>query len=225
MKLYYHPISTISRPIVLMAKEEGIDLDYQLVDLTKGAQYQPEFLAINPSHQVPVLDDEGFVLTESSTILKYLGDKVRSPSYPSDPRLRARVHERMDWLNTGFYQDFAYGCVYPQVFEVMRRPDAAVQAAVVQHGREKSLGWLKILDQHMIGPRNRFLCGDALTIADYMGAIMVVGGEAIGADYSAFPNVARWLGNMKKLRSWQDVNAVFYQYLVEPNKGKSFVRL
>ena len=53
MKLYYHPVSTTSRPIVLFAAESDIKLDHQVVDLFTGEQYQPEYSAINPSHQVP----------------------------------------------------------------------------------------------------------------------------------------------------------------------------
>jgi glutathione S-transferase len=225
MKFYYHPVSTTCRPIMLLAGEAGIELDTQLVDLFTGAQYKPDYEAINPSHQVPVLEDDGFRLTESSAILKYLADKKGAASYPSDACQRARIHERMDWFNTGFYRDFSYGFVYPQIFPFMRRPDDAVQAGTIAYGREKALGWLKILDQSLIGPRNKFLCGDSITIADYLGAIMVIGGESIGADYSAYPNIRRWLDQMKALRSWQSVNAVFYQYLVEPNKGKSFLGL
>src|SRR6185369_14696137 len=105
MKLYYHPVSTTSRPIVLFAAESSVPLDYQVVDLFSGEQYKPEYSAVNPSHQVPVLEDGDFRLTESSAILKYLAEKTRSPAYPSDLRKRARVNERMDWLNTGFYRD------------------------------------------------------------------------------------------------------------------------
>ena len=225
MKFYYHPISTTSRPIMLLASEAGIELEYQVVDLFTGAQYKPEYEAINPSHQVPVLEDEGFRLTESSAILKYLADKKGVAAYPSDLRQRARVHERMDWFNTGFYRDYSYGYIYPQIFEFMRRPDPVVQAGTVAYGREKALGWLKILDQNLIGPRSNFVCGDALTIADYLGATMVLGGESIGINFSPYPNIVRWLGQMKALRSWPTVNAVFYQYLVDPNKGKTFVCL
>jgi glutathione S-transferase len=225
MKFYYHPVSTTCRPIMLLASEAGIELDNQLVDLTTGAQYKPDFEAVNPSHQVPVLEDDGFRLTESSAILKYLADKKGVATYPSEARQRARIHERMDWFNTGFYRDFSYGFLYPQIFPFMRRPDEVVQAATVAYGREKSLGWLKILDQSLLGPRNNFLCGDSITIADYFGAIMVLGGESIGANFSAYPNISRWLGRMKALRSWASVNAVFYQYMVDPNKGKSFVGL
>ncbi len=156
MKLYYHPVSTTSRPVVLFATESGIELDYQIVDLFTGEQYKPEYSAINPSHQVPVLEDGDFRLTESSAILKYLADKVHSPAYPSDLRKRARVNERMDWLNTGFYRDFSYGFLYPQIFPFMRRPDDHVQAGTVAWGKEKALGWLKVLDESLIGPRSKY---------------------------------------------------------------------
>ena len=225
MKLYYHPVSTTSRPIVLFASEAGIALDFQVVDLFTGEQYGPAYSAINPSHQVPVLEDDGFLLTESSTILKYLADKHGAAAYPSDLRQRARVNERLDWFNTGFYRDFSYGFLYPQIFPFMRRSDDTVQAATIAYGKEKALGWLKVLDESLIGPRNKFLCGDAVTLADYLGSIMALGIEAIGGNYAAFPNVTRWLGNMKALTSWGKVNEAYYQYVVDPNKGKSFTGL
>ena len=225
MKLYHHPVSTTSRPIVLFAHEAGIELDYEIVDLFTGAQYKPEYEAINPSHQVPVLDDGDFRLTESSAILKYLAEKAGSPAYPADLRKRARINERMDWFNTGFYRDFSYGFVYPQIFAFMRRSDDVVQAGTIAYGRERALGWLKVLDQSLIGPRNAYLCGDTITVADHLGATMVLGGEAIGLDLSAYPNIIRWMGNMKALKNWAKVNGAFYKYLVEPNTGKTFICL
>jgi len=225
MKLYYHPVSTTSRPVVLFATESGIDLDYQMVDVFTGAQYPPEYSAINPSRQVPVLEDGDFRLTESSAILKYLADKKGSAAYPSDLRKRARVNERMDWLNTGFYRDFSYGFLYPQIFPFMRRPDDTVQAATVAWGKDKALTWLKVLDEGLIGPRNAYLCGDDISLADYLGSMMVLGGEAIECRFDAYPNISRWLRHMKALKSWDKVNEAFYQYVVGPNKGKEFVRV
>jgi len=225
MKLFYHPVSTTSRPVVLFARESGIDLDYQIVDLFTGEQYKPEYSAINPSHQVPVLEDGDFRLTESSAILKYLADKVRSPAYPTDLQKRARVNERMDWLNTGFYRDFSYGFLYPQIFAFMRRPDDVVQAGTLAWGKDKAVGWLKVLDESLIGPRQAYLCGDEITIADYLGGMMVLGGEAIECRFGAYPNISRWLGNLKRLKHWPEVNEAFYKYVVDPNKGKEFVRV
>jgi glutathione S-transferase len=225
MKLYYHPVSTTSRPVVLFAHESGIDLDYQIVDLFTGEQYKPAYLEINPSHQVPVLEDGDFRVTESSTILKYLADKHGSAAYPAEARKRARINERMDWFNTGFYRDFSYGFLYPQIFPFLRRPDDVVQAGTLAFGKEKALGWLQILDQSLIGPSNGYLCGDSITIADYLGAMMMLGGEVIACDLGPYPNISRWMRNMKSLKSWEKVNEAFYQYVVAPNKGKQFVTL
>lgn len=91
MKLYYHPASTTCRPIMLLAAAEKLDLDYQLVDLFSGENYQPAFTSVNPNQAVPFLVDGDFQLAESSAILKYLAEQAKAPSYPADPRARARV--------------------------------------------------------------------------------------------------------------------------------------
>lgn len=206
MKIYYHPASTTSRPVMLFAAENGIDADFQLVDLFTGEHFKQPFEAINPNHLVPVLEDGGFRLTESSAILKYLADKIQSPAYPKDLRQRARVNERMDWINTQVCRDLCYGFIYPQVFPTHKRPSAEVQAATLAWGKERARGWMKVLDENLIGPKNAYLCGDQMTIADYFGASFVALGELVRCDYSAYPNVKRWLGNMKRLKSWNKVN-------------------
>ena len=206
MKIYYHPASTTSRPVMLFAAESGVKADFQLVDLFKGEHFQQPFEEINPNHLVPVLEDEGFRLTESSAILKYLADKIQSPAYPKDLRQRARVNERMDWINTQICRDFAYGFVYPQIFPMHKRPSAEVQSATLAWSRERAIGWMKVLDEHLIGPWNTYLCGEQMTIADYFGASFVALGELIRGDYVDYPNVERWLGAMKRLKNWSKVN-------------------
>ncbi len=209
MKLYYHPVSTTSRMIMLFAAEEGVDLDFQVVDLFTGEHMKDAYAAINPNRLVPVLEDGDFRLTESAAILRYLAEKVGSPAYPKDLQKRARVNERMDWLNSNLYRDLGYGLIYPQIFPHHNRGDA-LQPGTLAWGREKTKGWLKILDENMIGPRNAYLCGDQVTIADYFGAPMITLGEVIGCDYAPYGNVTRWLGNMKALKSWSKVNETFY---------------
>jgi glutathione S-transferase len=211
MKIYYHPASTTSRPIMLFAAESGANVDFELVDLFSGAQYKDEFLTINPSHMVPVLEDGDFRLTESSTILKYLADSIDSPAYPKPLRQRARVNERMDWINTQMSRDFTYGFVYPQVLPMFKRDDPAVQAATLAWGRDRARGWMKVMDGHVLGA-NRYLCGDAITIADYFAAPFIALGDVIRCDYAAYPNVKRWLGTMKALPSWRKANEAIDGY-------------
>jgi glutathione S-transferase len=212
MKLYMHPVSMTSRPVRLFIQEHSIPLDEVVVDLMKGEHYQPAFTSINPNRQVPVLEDEGFRLTESSAILKYLADKVNSPAYPKDLRQRARVNEMMDWLNTQFYREYGYGFIYPQIFAHHRRPTEAAQQACLEWSKERAQNWLKILDQHWLGPRANYLCGERITIADYFGSAFVSLGEIIGMDFAGYPNVSRWLENVKRLKSWAKMNEVFYGF-------------
>ena len=225
MKLYFHPTSTTCRPIMLLASGDNIDLEYQLVDLFSGEHLQEPYASVNPNHQVPLLVDGDFRLTESSAILKYLAEKFKSPTYPTDLCQRACVNERMDWFNTGLYRDLGYGLIYPQVIDDYRRPDDKVHVATLAWGRDKAKKWLAILNEHIIGPRNRFVCGDQLTIADYFGSAMITLGEVIHLDYSAYPNITRWLGNMKSLPYWAKTNEAFYAYFVAPFKDKPFERL
>ncbi len=67
-------------------------------------------------------------------------------------------------------------------------------------------------------------CGNELTIADYFGAALVSIGELVDCDLAAYPNIKRWLDNMKKLKSWDRINEVFNGF-VAANKNKEFVRL
>ena len=224
MKLYMHPVSMTSRPVRLFIAENGIPCDEQVVDLFTGEHYKEPFASINPNRLVPMLEDGDFRLTESSAILKYLADKVGSPAYPKDLKQRAKVNEMMDWLNTNFYREYAYNLAYPQLFPHMKRPTEDVQKATLEWGKERAKGWLQILNDHWIGPNNQYLCGNQVTIADYLGAAFVTLGEIIRCDFSAYPNVRRWLDNMRKLKSWPKVNEVFEGYKASV-KDQAFVAI
>jgi glutathione S-transferase len=208
MKLHCDPAATSCRPILLFAAEHGMDLDLEAVSLPAGEHLAAAFGRINPNHQVPVLDDDGFVLTEASAILKYLADLVRSPTYPSDLRPRARVNEAMDWFATGFHRDFCLGAVYGQILPSQRWDDPAMQARAVHRALGRAGRRLEVLDRHMLAA-SPFLCGYAPTIADYLGAAMVSLGDAVGFDLSPYPRVTGWMRRMRALPGWKPSAAAF----------------
>ena len=212
MKLYMHPVSMTSRPVRLFIAESGIDVDEQVVDLFTGEHYKEPYASLNPNRMVPMLEDGDLRLTESSAILKYLADKVGSPAYPKDLKQRAKVNEMMDWLNTNFYREYAYNLIYPQLFPHHKRRSDEAHAGAVAWGQTGAKNWLQILNDHWIGPKNQYLCGNQITIADYLGAAFVTLGEIVRCDFSPYPNVQRWLGNMRKLKTWPKVNEVFEGY-------------
>ena len=224
MKLYMHPASTTCRPIMLFAADHGIALEQQVVDLFTGEQFKPNYVAVNPSCQVPVLEDEGFRLTESSAILKYLADKIGSPAYPKDPKARARVNEVMDWVNTGFYRTFGYGLCYAQLLEDYKLADPAAQSLAVAAGKRHAERFLRVLEGNLLAGGRAWLCGDAVTIADYLASGMISLGEVIGCTYGGYPNIARWYGRMKDRPNWRTVNAALYGW-AEAARGPAYVTL
>ena len=220
MKLYYHPASTVSRPVMMFIEESGIPAQMQLVDIFVGEPMGQPYSQVNPNRLVPTLEDEDFRLTESSAILKYLADKIDSPAYPKDLRQRARVNEMMDWINTQLCRDLAYGTVYAQVFPHHKRPSDEAQRATVAWGQERAKGWMKVLDENLLGSDKTFLCGDKITIADYYGASFVHLAEVIGSELSAYPNVHRWLGRMKQRPAWDKVYATINGFAQQLPKGQ-----
>jgi len=224
MKLYMHPVSTVCRPIRLLCAENGIVIEEEMVDLMTGAQHKEPYASLNPNRQVPLLVDGDLRLTEGSAILKYIADKHHLPAYPTDLKKRAKVNEMMDWLNTGFYREFGYNLVYPQLFPNLKRRSDEAHAGTLAFGEAGSKRWLALFNDYWIGPKNQYLCGDEITIADYFGACIVTIGELVNCDFAAYPNVQRWLANMKKLKSWDSINQVFAGFAAG-NKGKEFVRI
>jgi len=212
MKLYMHPVSMTSRPVRLFIHENGIPCEEQIVDLMTGEHVRPPYSNFNPNKLVPVLVDEDRKLTESSSILKYLADKTNSPAYPKDLKKRAKVNELMDWFNTQFYRDYGYGMAYPQIFPHHKRPTEHMQTGTIAWGKERAEAWLQILNDYWLGPDKAYLTGNDITIADYFGACIVTLGEVIRCDFSKYPNVARWLGNMKKLKAWPKINEALYSF-------------
>ena len=97
VKLYYHPLSGHAHRAHLFLSLLGIDHELILVDLAKGEHKAPEFLTLNPFGQVPVLDDEGAIVSDSNAILVYLAKKYgRTDWLPKDP-LGASTIQR--WLS------------------------------------------------------------------------------------------------------------------------------
>ena len=223
MKLYMHPVSTTSRPVMQFIADNNIACDMQVVDLFTGEHMKEPYTKVNPSKMIPVLEEGDFRLTESSAILKYLADKINSPAYPKDLKQRAHVNEVMDWFNSNLYRDYGYGLIYPQLFPHHKRRSDEAHAAAIEWGKQNTQNWLKILNDDIIGNK-RYLCGNDVTIADYFGFAILQVGEVIRCDFAKYPNIARWLAAMHSRPS----SAKIYETIkgfAESVKAQQFVAI
>jgi len=211
MKLYTFDGSPTSRVVLLFCAEEGVAFEKVDVDLLAGAHLSEKFKQLNPCAFVPVLEDGDLRLTESSAILKYLADKYESKTYPRDLKRRAKIHEAMDWLNTSLYRVMGYSFIYPQLYAHHRHEPEEANRATITWGRERTRQYLELLDQHWLG-KQRFLCGDELTLADFFGAPIVGQLDLVQTGLARLPNVARWMSNMRELKTWNAVHDMHNGY-------------
>jgi glutathione S-transferase len=97
MKLYFHPLSGHSHRVRLFLSLLGITHSLVEIDLFTKAQKSPEFLAISPFGQLPVLDDDGEIFSDSNAILVYLAKKFGKTDWlPESPAAASRVQR---WLS------------------------------------------------------------------------------------------------------------------------------
>jgi glutathione S-transferase len=98
MKLYATPPSPRAFKVLATLHHLGLDAELVRVDVLNGENRTPQFLALNPNHRMPVLDDDGFVLWESNAIMQYLASKMPAVGlWPSDPRRQADVSRWQCW--------------------------------------------------------------------------------------------------------------------------------
>lgn len=213
IKLYHDPISTTSRPVMLFVAEHDLPVEMIRVPLLEGAHLTDEYAAINPNRAVPALVDGELAIGECSAILKYLAERAGSPTYPAGLEARTRVNSAMDWLNTGFYRDFGYGFVYPQVFAHCAYADPAAQSEVVKRGLDNARRWLAVLDEHMLDHGGPYLLGSDVSIADYLGASYLAIGDSVGFGFGEWPRVDAWLAAMRARPSWTPTFAAFEAFL------------
>lgn len=188
MKLYYHPLSGHSHRARLFVSLLGLNHDLIEVDLMSGAQKKPEFLALNPFGQVPVLDDNGTVVSDSNAILVYLAKKLgRSEWLPEDPHSAAAVQR---WLSVAA-GEVAYGPAAARlvtVFGSKHNPEEVI-------GRAHAL--LGKLEAHLAG--RDWLVGKKPTIADVALYSYVARAPEGNVDLSGYPNVNAFLRRIEAL--------------------------
>ena len=105
------------RKISIALAELGLDYDLKWVKLDQKEQMTPEFLALNPNHKIPVLEDDGQVIWESGAILLHLGERHDPDGLilPRDPRTR------MDAIQYAFFQAGGVGPNLGRLGEALRK--------------------------------------------------------------------------------------------------------
>jgi glutathione S-transferase len=160
LKLHYHPFSTYSRRVTMALIEKKIAYEAIVVDMPARKHREQPYLSLNPYGRVPTLEEDGFVLYESTAILNYLEATHPAPALvPADVKGRAQVDLHMKLCDLQMTRQTGT-IVFPKRFLPKERWNATVMA----DAKAEIEKHLVIMERHLAG--KTYLVAEQFTLAD-----------------------------------------------------------
>ena len=201
MKLYVFPPSTRVLGIVALKNHLALDCEIQSIDLGRGDQLTPEYLALNPNKKMPTLEDDGFVLWESNAILFYMAAKhPDSGLWPSDLRGQADVLRWLAWKSAHWDAESVGMVAYEKTSKAvlgLGPPDPAF----IARGEQNFARFAAVLNTALRG--KTWLIGEQLTIADFSIGAQIPSAERMGLPVGKFSEILRWYKGLAALPGWR----------------------
>jgi glutathione S-transferase len=176
-----------------------LGIPYERIDA--GMQYgvvsTPEYRKMNPTGLVPTLDDDGYTLWESHTIVRYLAAKHSAGKlWPTDLRARADAERWMDWA-------FTFQNAMRNVFwGLIRTPPEKRDANAIEEGKKKTFALLPILEQALA--KQPYVAGSAFTMGDIPIGCEVQRYMRVPIERPAFPAVQAWFERLRQRAPFRD---------------------
>ena len=184
-------VNSVNVKKALWAAEE-LALKYERIDagMQFGVTKTPEYLRMNPTALVPTIDDDGFVLWESHTIVRYLAAKHGMGTLcPADLQARADAERWMDWA-------FTLQAAMRNVFwGLIRTPPEKRDHKAIEEGRNKSAELLAIPEKILAG--KQFIAGKTFTMADIPLGCEVQRWMRVPIERPRFPNLESWFERLR----------------------------
>jgi GST-like protein len=179
--------------ISIMLEELGVPYRIQFVDINKGEQFAPEFLAVSPNNRIPaIVDPDGpdgkpLAVFESGAILQYLGRKFGA-FYPSNERAKADVDQWLFW-QVGGLGPMAGQCNHFRLYAPEKIPYA------IERYTKEVERLFGVMDKRL---SDRDYLAEAYSIADIASFPWARTWKTLAQDIKKFPNVERWLARISE---------------------------
>ncbi len=209
IKLYYSPGAVSLAPHIVL-EELGIAYEPALVSLADGDHKRAEYLRVNPKGQVPALNVDGKILTETVAILTYLGGGYAERGlWPKETWKQAEALALMAWLASSV-QIAVSGIWWPTRFS----SDPAAKDGIVAHGRAKLLSYFADIDKMLMG--RSFAMGGQFGVCDPYLLVFYRWGNQLGFDMKTLYPV--WTKHTARVFSRPTVKRVFEAEGIELEK-------
>ena len=177
--------------------ELGIPCELIDAGMQFGVVNTPEYRKMNPTGLVPTIDDDGFTLWESHSIVRYLCAKHSAGKlWPTDLKARADAERWMDWA-------FAFQSAMRNVFwGLIRTPPEKRDANAIEEGKAKTLALLPVLEQTLA--RQPYVAGSTFTMGDIPIGCEVQRYMRVPIERPPFPAVQAWFERLRERKPFRD---------------------
>ncbi|MDH4557538.1 glutathione S-transferase family protein [Pseudomonas sp. BN417] len=193
MQLHDFPLSGNCYKVRLFLGLIGQQAEVVHVDLPAGAQKRPEFLAINPRGQVPVLVDQGQPVADSQAILVYLARRYAPAWLPEDALQQAHVASWLSYAANEVHQ----GPASARVFLLFRRPGD------LEGAQTKGRQVLELVNAHLAD--RTWLVGGQPSIADVAVYPYLAMAEEGGLSLAPYPHLQAWFARIHALPGYHEL--------------------
>ncbi len=194
MKLYGMPLSTRVNKVRMCAYLIGKDFEFEHINLYKKEHKTPEFLAMNVMGKIPVIDNGGFILSESNSIMRYLVSlSLEYRLYPTDVQKRAEIDRWLDYVS--MHVDDGINRI---MFNKFVAPKVGVNPSErsVKEGVFMVEAALPVIELQL--ENHPFIAGEEMTIAD-IGLLSTLDPlEILDIDITPYQALRKWQEHMKK---------------------------
>jgi glutathione S-transferase len=204
MKLYGFPPSPNTWQVRALAAYLGVPLEFEFIDLPRGAQRTPAFLAINPTGRTPALVDGDFKLWETLAIMQYIASKKPNSLWPNDARTRADITRWQSWTLAHWNRDACVPLLFERFVKKMLNLGEPDQAAIAK-GIDAFAKEATMLDAHLA--KQKYIVGDALTVADFAVAAPLLYAQQADLSLQPYPHIRAWFERVAALPCWRETAA------------------
>jgi glutathione S-transferase len=197
LKVYGRSNSVNVQKVMWVIGELGLDYERLDVGGAFGQNDQDWYLAMNPMGRVPVLDDDGYILWESHSIIRYLARQYNSGLYSGDAKACGDVDKWLDW-QIGFQQP----AITPAFWGLIRTPESERDMAAIQAASAESAALYAVVDRHLQG--QDFMAGDHLTIADIPVGAMTYRWYGLDVEHPEYPNLRAWYDRLTQRPAYRE---------------------
>jgi len=178
-----------------------IGLPHERIDVggSFGKNREAAYLAMNPNGLVPTLEEEdGFLLWESNSIVRYLAAKHRSTVLePADLRMRALASKWMDWQLS-----VAGPAISDCFWGMIRTPPEKRDYAAIEESKKKTTAAMTMMDQQLA--KTAYLAGDGFSYGDIPVGIVAYRYRQLVPDRPPLPNFERWYAAISSRQAFKD---------------------